>query len=82
MTTPGLGSHCSTMVDTPSIGGWLPIWPLRQNCCLHLELPSPDGTRAMDDRFLLKLVTVETIILATLWTLVVVYHDYFAWLLS
>ena len=36
----------------------------------------------MDDRFLLKLVTVETIILVTLWTLVVVYHDYFAWLLS
>jgi hypothetical protein len=44
--------------------------------------PSPDGSRAMDDRFLLKLVTVETIILVTLWTLVVVYHDYFAWLLS
>ena len=38
MTTPRLGFHCSTMVDTPSIGGWLPIWPLRQSCCVHLEL--------------------------------------------
>ena len=36
----------------------------------------------MQDRFLLRLLTVEAIILVSVCTLFAVYHDYFAWLFS
>jgi hypothetical protein len=36
----------------------------------------------MEDRFLLKLLTAEAIILIAVCTLFAVYQDYFAWLFS
>jgi hypothetical protein len=44
------------------------------------ELSSePGGCRiAMKDRFLWKLLAAEAIILATVWTLATVYHDFLA----